>query len=257
MQEGGHRVKAGQSVRLLDIPVQRTHGAWDTLHSHASGNAMSDAIKRAAASHYGHAGRAYLEKLTRHHGESFSDALAQILALPEFAADGDGQVKRAAGRFALLALAGELATGYGVTGWQAKDATTAAAQMFAAWKQQRGNAGANMEQAQIKSAVLGFIELHGASRFQDTDKPEAIVHNRAGWRDASGGVRYLFTASGMKEALKGFDMGRATDILTRCGALPQPGADGKRSVILRIHGERSRVYPISPDNLREADHGNA
>ena len=256
MHEGGYRVKAGQSVRLLDIPVQRTHGAWDALHSHASGNAMSDAIKRAAASHYGHAGRAYLEKLTRHHDDSFSDALGQILALPEFAADGDGQIKRAAGRFALLALAGELATGYGVTGWQAKDATTAAAQMFAAWKQQRGNAGANMEQAQIKSAVLGFIELHGASRFQDMDKPEAIVHNRAGWREASSsGTRYLFTASGMKEAIKGFDLKRATDVLIQCGALPPPGADGKRSPRMWIHGERVRVYPISPDNLREADHG--
>ena len=72
--------------------------------------------------------------------------------------------------------------------------------MLAAWKQQRGTTRDNMEQAQIKAAVLGFIEQHGASRFQDMDKPEAIVHNRAGWRDASGGVRYLFTASGMKEA---------------------------------------------------------
>jgi putative DNA primase/helicase len=256
MHEGGYRVKAGQSVRLLDIPVQRTHGAWDTLHSHASGNAFSDAIKRAAASHYGHAGRAYLEKLTRHHGESFSDALAGILNLPAFAADGDGQVKRAASRFALLALAGELASRYGVTGWQAGAATAAASDLFAAWKRQRGSTGANMEQAQIKSAVLGFIEQHGASRFQDMDKLDATVHNRAGWREASSsGARYLFTSSGMKEALKGFDMGRATDILIQCGALPQPGADGKRSARMWIHGERIRVYAITPDELREADHG--
>ena len=81
------------------------------------------------------------------------------------------------------------------------------------------------------------------------------MHNRAGWRDASGGVRYLFTASGMKEAIKGFDLKRATDVLIQCGALPPPGADGKRSPRMWIHGERVRVYPISPDNLREADHG--
>ena len=257
MHEGGYRVKAGQSVRLLDIPVQRAHGAWDSLHSHASGNAFSDAIKQAAASHYGHAGRAYLERLTRHHDESFSDALAGILNLPAFAADGDGQVKRAAGRFALLALAGELATVYGVTGWQAGAATAAAAEMLKAWKQQRGNANVNLEQAQIKAAVLGFIEQHGASRFQDMDKLDATVHNRAGWRDSSGGVRYLFTASGMKEAIKGFDLTRAADVLIQCGALPARGADGKPSRLTRIDGVTVRVYPISPDKLTEADHGNA
>ena len=37
MIEGGHRVKAGQAVRVLDIPAQRLHGAWDCLHQHASG----------------------------------------------------------------------------------------------------------------------------------------------------------------------------------------------------------------------------
>ena len=255
MHEGGHRVKAGQSVRLLDIPVQRTYGAWDNLHSHASGHAMSDAIKRAAASHYGHAGRAFLERLTRHHDDSFSDELAGILALPEFAANGDGQVKRAATRFALLALAGELATGYAVTGWEAGAATAAAADLFKAWKQQRGSTGANMEQAQIKAAVIGFIEQHGASRFQDMGKPDATVHNRAGWRDSSGGVRYMFTASGMKEAIKGFDLTRAADVLIQCGALPARGADGKPTRLMRIDGETVRVYPISSDKLREANHG--
>lgn len=67
MTEGGHRIKAGQTVRLLDVPAQRTYGAWDTLHQHASGTAFSDALKREAATHYGHAGRAFLEKLTRDH----------------------------------------------------------------------------------------------------------------------------------------------------------------------------------------------
>ena len=255
MHEGGYRVKAGQSVRLLDIPVQRAYGAWDTLHGHASGHAMSDAIKRAAASHFGHAGRAFLERLTRHHDDSFTDELAKLLALPEFAADGDGQVKRAATRFALLALAGELATGYGVTGWEAGAATAAAAEMLKAWKQQRGSTGANMEQAQIKAAVLGFIEQHGASRFQDMDKPDATIYNRAGWREVSGGVRYLFTASGMKEAIKGFDLTRAADVLIQCGALPARGADGKPTRLTKIDGVTARVYPISPDYLREVDHG--
>ena len=100
-----------------------------------------------------------------------------------------------------------------------------------------------------------FIEQHGASRFQDMDKLDATVHNRAGWRDSSGGVRYMFTASGMKEAIKGFDLTRAADVLIQCGALPARGADGKPTRLTKIDGVTVRVYPISPDYLREVDHG--
>lgn len=255
MLEGGHRVKAGQSVRMLDIRVQRKHGAWDELHDFAHGTAFSDGIKRAAATHHGHAGRAFLQRLTRDHGEDFNEALAGILALPAFAAEGDGQVKRGAARFAMLALAGELATSYGITPWAEGTATAAAAELFTAWQQDRGGNNANKEQAQIRQAVAAFIEAHGASRFQDADNAQAVVHNRAGWREStSGGVVYLFTASGMREATKGFDFRRSLDVLVQCEALPKPGADGKRTVFRRIHGEGARVYVIDRDHL-EDDHG--
>ena len=190
MQEGGHRVKAGQAVRMLDIRVQRQYGAWDCLHSHQSGNALSDALKRAAGHHYGHAGRAFLQRLTREQDEGFSDALEAIKAWPAFPGPKGG--------------------GRGVTGWDQGAATEAAGTLFTAWRDDRGNAGANLEQAQIRAAVLAFIEAHGASRFQDAENPEAVVHKRAGFRQhTTGGVRYLFTASGMKEALQGIDQRRA------------------------------------------------
>jgi putative DNA primase/helicase len=65
MAEAGHRAKAGQSVRLLDIPAARNYGCFDDLHGFASGAALSDSIKREGASHYGHPGRAFLERLSR------------------------------------------------------------------------------------------------------------------------------------------------------------------------------------------------
>ena len=70
---------------------------------------MSDAIVRASDTHYGNAGRAFLEQLTRDQ----RDWEAQYTAFkraPEFTVeDADGQVKRAASKFALVAMAGELA----------------------------------------------------------------------------------------------------------------------------------------------------
>jgi putative DNA primase/helicase len=253
MTEGGHRVKAGQSVRLLDVPAQRTYGAWDNLHQFDTGTAFSDALKIEAVTHYGHAGRVFLEKLTRDHEDSFSDALDTIKAKPEFQAPGgEGQAKRAAGRFAVLALAGELATGYGITGWAEGDAIKAAGVGFASWLSLRGGMGqGNSERGQITERITSFIERHGDSRFSDADNTDEqrdlLVRDRAGWWRAAGeGRTYLFTADGLREALKGFDFNRALDTLQEVGAIAAPGANGERSKATRINGRVVKLYAVTP-----------
>jgi len=252
MAEAGHRINAGQAVRLLDIPAAQTFGVWNHLHGLPSGRAFSDALKRAVATHYGHAGRDFLEKLTRDKRD-FCDWLEQIKALPEFIADGgEGQAQRAAGRFALLALAGELATEYGITGWPKGEATKAATEGFKLWVSTRGER--NDEQRKILEQVAGFIERHGDSRFSnENDTRDFVVRDRAGWyRDTGEGREYLFTAEGMRDCLRGFDFERALDALQEAGALPKPGADGRRSSRQRIKSrgrELTRFYMIDPEKL--------
>jgi hypothetical protein len=46
-------------------------------------------------------------------------------------------VKRVGARFALFALAGELAIDYGIVPWTEGEAVTAAAEMFRVWRAQR------------------------------------------------------------------------------------------------------------------------
>lgn len=255
MIEGGYRIKAGQSVRLLDVPAQRIHGAWDELHQSGSGTAFSDAIKRAAVIDYGHAGRAFLEELARDHEGSFSESLDAIKALPELQAPGDeGQNKRAAARFAVLALAGELATDYGVTGWETGEAIRAAGVGFAAWQALRGAGRGNAERDQITERIVSFIERHGDSRFSDADSDDdqraAMVRDRAGWwKSSDGGRVYLFNADGLREALKGFDFNRALDTLQQAGAIDAPGADGKRGKPCRVGGGVKRLYAVRPDRI--------
>ena len=252
MAEGGHRIKAGQTVRLLDVPAQRTFGAWDNLHQFATGTAFSDALKREAATHYGHAGRAFLEKLTRDHETSFSAALDAIKALPALKGT-SSQASRAAGRFAVLALAGELATTYGITGWTKGAAIEAAAVGFAAWQSLRGADKGNSERSQIAERINSFLERHGDSRFMNADHDDeqraVLVRDRAGWWRATGdgGRVYLFTADGLREALKGFDFTRALDTMQELGLIDKPGADGKRAKLHRIHGRSMRLYAITPD----------
>jgi len=138
MLEGGQRAKAGQAVRLLDIPVARQYGAWDALHGHDDGRAFSDALKTAAAENYGTAGRAFLDRLA-HDERDFGQALEAVKALPEFNPPGaQGQVKRAAARLALIALAGELAIEYGLTPWPQGHAVVAAGLALQLWHEARG-----------------------------------------------------------------------------------------------------------------------
>lgn len=255
MQEGGHRAKAGQSMRLLDIPAAQTFGAWDALHGATSPAAFSDAIKRAAAQHHGQAGRAFLEKLTFDTSDLCA-MLEEVKAAPMFATDGtEGQDKRAAARFALIGLAGELATDYGVTGWPVGAAGEAAAHGFKLWQSMRGKG--NDERRQILQRVSGFIERHGDGRFSDADTTNDVqTRDRAGWwRDTNGGREYLFTTDGMREATKGIEFKRALDVLQEAKALPKPGANGERARFIRIAGRGVKLYPIDPDKLAGGEHG--
>lgn len=256
MQEGGQSAKAGQSMRLLDIPASQAYGAWDVLHEATSPAAFSDAIKRAAAKHHGHAGRAFLNQLSFDTAD-FCAELDKIRALPSFATYGtEGQDKRAAARFALIGLAGELATQYGVTDWPVGDAIKAASHAFKLW--QAGHGKGNDERRQIAEKVQGFIERHGDARFANADYTGNMqpVRDRAGWwRNNGDGREYLFTPAGMREALKGFDFKRALDVLQELGALPAPGSDGKRARFTRMHDFRGRLYPINPEKLEGGDYG--
>ena len=152
----------------------------------------------------------------------------------------------------MLALAGERATLYGVTGWQPGTAFAAAIEGFKTWRAARGKG--NDERRQIAQRVAGFIERHGDSRFSDATRVETIpVNNRAGyWRDDDGRI-YLFTTDGMREALHVFDFKRALDVLQGLGALPASSGNGERSRPERIGGRKVRLYPIRADKL-DTDH---
>jgi putative DNA primase/helicase len=54
LQEAGRTAQAGQAVRALDIAAdQQTFGAFDDLHDCEDGRVFSDALRDAAAAHYG------------------------------------------------------------------------------------------------------------------------------------------------------------------------------------------------------------
>ena len=165
----GKRARAGQEVRLLDIPADTgKHGAFEELHGHDSGAAFSRVITRAAGQAHGHAFRAFVEKVAAMDADELAEWLelrrAQFMAATLTGADPSGQAIRAAHRFALIAAAGELASQFGIVPWADGQATWGARVCFEAWLQARGGAG-NQEPRAMLEQVSHFLELHGESRF--------------------------------------------------------------------------------------------
>lgn len=250
IREGGKTVKAGQSIRLLDIPAARKFGAFDELHGLASGSTLSDKIKSITSNHYGHAGRAFLEKVVTD-SRDFKSYLDQFKNIPQFRNDDEsGQFRRSAARFALLGLSGELAIEFGLLpGLEEGAALDAAVIGLNSWQSIRGKNG-NSETTQILNQVTDFVNRHGDSRFSSAGSigcnHESVVRDRAGWWiDRDGQRIYLFTATGLREATKGFDFKRALDALQEVGALPDPGSSGERAPPTRIGKRLMRLYPIT------------
>ena len=170
MQEGGRRARAGQEVRVVEIPADAGAGLglFENLHGFASGDALARHLRLAAERHKGHAARAFLAEITKRPGgdrrgcRSRPGCAGSRRNLP---AGADGQVSRVARRFGLIAAAGELAAGLGILPWPEGEAERAAARCFGDWLQARGGTG-SAELRDGIAQVRAFLEAHGSSRFE-------------------------------------------------------------------------------------------
>jgi putative DNA primase/helicase len=190
MGEVGKRPRAGQEIRLVDLPADagKGYGAFDHPGEFGDAGALSNHLKGAAQKAHGTLGRAWLEHLTGN-TETLARDLRQRIetfearAVPEAAS---GQVQRVARRFALVAAAGELATAAGLTGWSEGEAQGATLRMFNAWLEARPAGTGNSETEAMLRQVRGWFEAHGEARFTDWDRAEdnhrPQTMNRAGWR---------------------------------------------------------------------------
>ena len=112
LSAGGLKVKAGQLVRLLNIPMEKS----TAFHGLQNGKAHADALKQAWIENHGAAGREWVKWLAAHQKEAkqaVHDAQTRWRGL--IPADYGEQVHRVAERFAILEAA--LVTGASITGW--------------------------------------------------------------------------------------------------------------------------------------------
>ncbi|WP_250478695.1 MULTISPECIES: DUF927 domain-containing protein [unclassified Caballeronia] len=253
MQAGGKKAKAGQEVRLVEVPADagRGFGLFETLHGQVGGAKLSALINEGCKRSYGVAAIEMLNAIAKE-PEVIEQYLRQETAkflADNLPSDASGQAHRVCERLALIGLAGEYATDRGVTGWQPGEALAASATCFRAWLENRGGAG-NHEQGVILSHVKAFFEAHEESRFTDfNDVSERPTINRAGFRrKGDAGVEYLvFPEIFKREVCNGFEARSVAKTLI-CAGWIRPSADGRSVRAERIPDKGpTKVYVFTSE----------
>lgn len=185
MASAGKKTFAGQGVRLVSLNADgRCYGAFDNLHGESEPQHFVERMKRAAAGNYGLAGILFIEKLmpVQSRKKEILQGMidkgcqnwARALDLPK-----DPQVHRIMSRFVIAALAGELATKFGLTGWKPSMATKAAFEMFRAWYEDTGKGTKNDMNEAVERT--GDYVSQNLDRFLELGGEGGTV--RDGWRD--------------------------------------------------------------------------
>jgi len=246
----GAKVKGGAEVRMLNVEADAGAGmgVFEELHRKESPAEFATDLWQNASKFYGVVFREYLEILTQF-DEGFlldlmSDLKREFLDLCRFH-NAAPEVQRAANKFALIALAGELATMFRLTGWKAGEARDGVLRCFESWRTRRGGDTVVYDERVGVEAVKQFIERFGSSRFEGiSGAPNGRpILDRAGFkRHLRGGtVEYLFLPSIFKE-----EVCKGHDSLLVCKALLRDGHLRRQDPAYTI---RTTVPEIGKTNL--------
>lgn len=255
--EVGKKTPAGAELRMADIPADAGQGmgCFENLHGYENGHEFAKALGMAVNKYYGTAFPVFIEHVLKN-CDSLRDSLADARLKFEKAtltSAASGQAQRVNARFALVGAAGELATEWGITGWQPGEAMQAAITCFKAWLQAFGGEGNKEERAMIDQ-VRHFLELHGEARFTDIertvvdDNHTPRTMNKAGFRkkNAEGNLEYYCYPGVFREEIcKGFDYRAVARLLIGLGFMKGDGKNLQPKTNLPGEG-RKRVFHILP-----------
>lgn len=239
MEAAGNKPDPGMEVRQLDIPADAGagYGLFENLHGQKDARTFAESLRAACDKHHGAVGIAWLEHVALNLDEIRRDLPAEVTRMAQslMPAESESQAMRAVRRFALLAVAGEYATKWNLTGWKPGEAISGIRKCVQAWVDQRGGAG-NLEERRQVERLREFLGRHWSGRFvawdraMDSHAPgkDGVVGLRQSipLRDAPlvGGEtqkawRYYITSEGWGEIYKGMDPIAAAHTLASLGLL--------------------------------------
>lgn len=266
LRRGNIELDAGLLLRFahLSSDAGKGYGVFECINYGSNSSDLGNRINELAAKHYGHAGIKWLEYLT-----SAKDAVMQKAQelldsfIEQHTQAKNGQANRVLRRFALVAVAGELATLAGITGWQQGRAFEAVAQCFNTWLGSLGN-GENMEETKILEHIKAFFESNGTSRFEDLTvmrqaDGEVIrprIHNRVGYYDPESKVYLVSTIMFKKEICIGMNEANVKKVLIKHGWIKGFTEGDKKLYVKKStlpDGTRDRMMHFSIEAMQNTD----
>jgi hypothetical protein len=255
VESAGEAYKGGMAIRALDIRFPEGGIA-------VGGKAQVDALKEDCGRFYGTAGRALVNHLVvrfenkAHLAEfiknrvTFYETLLKSGELPN-------EIARAAKRFALMAVTGELAIDAKVLPCEQ---TRMEAAVLAMWQRWRVGLPVVNDGERAIEAICDYIKSNPA-KFPngDTDPDRMPSGGVAGYFKIDGNQGlYLFTNSGFEEATRGLGKANAIAALRAQGLLVQNnGARAKsRHTVPVLGGGRPEFYAVKESIMNEDEREN-
>jgi uncharacterized protein (DUF927 family) len=177
----------------------------------------------------------------------------------------NSQAVRVLRRFALVAVAGELATQAGITGWQQGRCLEAVGQCFNAWLSTLGN-GENIEETKVLEHIKTFFEAHGTSRFEDLTvirqaNGEVLrqrIQNRVGYYDSVNKVYLVSSDMFKKEMCIGMNEANVKKVLIKHGWIKEFVEGGKKLYVKKSSntlpdGTRPRMMHFSVEAMQNIE----
>jgi len=236
MQDSGQQLAGGQEVRMCDLPVDTGSGffAFDCVHGWDSSASFAQHLEAACSRVHGAIGREWLHVLANEsnglRGRLGTEVAAiEAMLVPEGSAVA---VRRAARRFALVAVAGEWATAAGLTGWPEGEARRAVRRVFNDWLAARPAGVGDADEERMLRLVRAWFGQHGESRFSDWSREPGFIQKtqlRAGWRrrddedDGEGTLWFVLPDVFRVEVAKGFPHQSVLKLLADRGHLKREG----------------------------------
>lgn len=250
---GGLKPKAGQLVRLLNVPLEKAM----VFHGLPSGKAHADALRAACMENHGAAGREWVRWLADHQQEAQEATSAARERWRGLIPESYGeQVHRVGERFAIMEAA--LLLSCHITGWDAQVCRDAIQHNFNAWVKEFGTG--NKEHQQIIEQAEAFLNAHGKSRFAPWPYcPESMpVRDLAGYRnkgshDDDPMIFYTYPATFENEIATGFNYKQFAKVLANSGMLQQGDKGRLKKRALRVDGRQPVFYVLmyAPENVEE------
>lgn len=254
MSEVGQQAQLGQEIRLIDIDVDNSpYGIFDSVDFKDTASLQAEYLNQHSKQYYGIAGETWLSYLC----DNFDDVMTQAKQLYQQYKQrleqniDDGHIKRVAGQFALIAVAGELAKS--ITSWQTGRAMTAVQAVFDDWYSQFEYKG-NYQQLAILRQVRAFLSVHGSSRFEPSSGGnDERIHNRAGYYKEDNGGKFLLVFPNVfnDEICKGLNRKQVIQTLIEHEWLVPDGSRPNKLHRVHDYDKPIRLYEFSPKAMSD------